>query len=484
MKLTVLTATSTAFLLASISTALLADSQKVEHTNAVNSLSFKLRNYYQERQPQNWTNDTENKIDSYEKQKILGQGLEMNFESSYFGTSTAGIGFDFSLYGGHKKNYGNKDQYGTTMLEQNQPEFDSTQGKYLQEHGTYGKVGLANVKGFAGNDQSNIHIQAGWIFVVKPLLQTYHRLTPISFQGIGADVRLGDFDLYGVWTNKVSLYDSNKMENFTSLKPGNDGRHGKYTKINHLYTVGTSYKNNIGLGSELAYAESDAYLKLYHVNLNYTVLLDDNISLLLEGRYYKGEENGDKWQSESITYGGFDKDASFYNLNIKLTYDNMISLSASYSQVNAEKNNGLGIFDYHLAYDSNNNYDDLGYWTKRQISDFNYNGEQIWQGGVHYKFDNLGLPGLSMTYTYTQGSNIEATNNSTFKDTYNESEHNIALAYSFQQKELKGLSVTFLYAQHKGDNEIGVLKNQNKAGYEYADMNDIRAYIDYTVSVF
>ncbi|WP_062265780.1 OprD family outer membrane porin [Endozoicomonas arenosclerae] len=491
MKLAVLTATSTAVLIASVSTATLADQLEQSEHPSDNSLSLKLRNYYQDRQLKDFKQSyyietlpdgTQRKVKNHDKQQAWGQGLEVNFESAYLGSPEAGIGFDFSLYGGLKL-LGDKDRYGTTILKQDTPEYDPAKREYLADQSSYGKVGLANIKGFAGDNHTNIHAHAGWISIEKPLLKTYHRLTPTNFQGAKADAKLGDFDLYGAWTNKVSLYNHDKMEEFTSNKPGKDGRYKNRTKIDYIYTVGGSYDHESGFGADLAYAESDSYLKLYHANLNYTFLLAEETSLFLEGQVYHGKENGDKWTSGNTTFGGFDKDANLYNLNAKLTYD-MLSLSASYSQIKAEKNDSLGYFDYHLAYESGHDYDDLGYSTKRQLSDFNYNGERVWQAGVQYSFDQLGLPGLTMGYTYTQGSDIEATNMARFRDKYKETEHNVALGYSFQQKELKGLSVTLLYAQHKGDKELSEIKNQDKDGYEYEGMTDLRLYVDYTVSVF
>ena len=489
MRLAVLTATSAAFLMCSPLTIADSDSPEGEpYVTGDNTLSLKLRSYYQDRQLKDFKNktykdlNTGDTVKNHQKQKALGQGLEVNFESAFLGTETAGIGFDFSLYGGLKI-LGEKDRFGTTILKQEPAVYDKNQQKYLADQDSYAKVGLANIKAFAGDDDSNVHARVGWMNINKPLLQTYYRLTPTTFQGVSVDAKLGDFELYGVRTDKVSLYNHDKMEDFTSSKPGKDGRNHKDTKIDYIYTLGGSYNHESGFGSDLAYAESDSYLKLYHARLNYTFSLDEQTSLLLEGQFYKGEENGDKWRNNNTTYGGFDKDANLYNFNAMLNYD-MFTFSASYSKVNAKKENGLGFFDYHLAYESGNDYDNLGYTTKRQLSDFNYNGENVWQAGAQYHFDNLGAPGLTLGYTFTQGSDIETTNLKDYSGKYKETEHNFSLGYAFQQKELKGLNVTLLYAQHKGDKEISKIKNPEKEGYEYEGMSDLRLYVDYTVSVF
>ena len=493
MKLAVLSTTSTAVLLtaASLSLPVTGAESDASPIPNKNSLLLKLRNYYQDRQLRDFSKYYESektpgnslrKVKTHNKQQAWGQGVELNFESAWLGQDNAGVGMDFSLYGGLKL-LGSNELYGTTILKEDSPSFNERKGLYVAGQEGYAKVGRVYAKGFVGSDNNKITGKVGWIPIEKPLLHTYYRLTPTTFQGVMAEAELGNLELYGAWTNKLSIFNHDRMEQFTSLKPGYDGRDGRYEAIDYIYTIGGSYNHESGLGSDLAYAESESYLKLYHANLNYTFLLDNAMSLLLEGQYYKGMENGNKWKGSDKTYGGFDKDANLYNLNAKLTVD-MLSFTASYSQVEAKKDGALGQFDYHLGYDSGRDYDDLGYKTKRQISGFNYNGESVWQAGVSYAFDNLGLPGLSMGYTYTSGKDIEVTNRTDYQDKYKEKEHNIQLEYAFQQKSLKGLSFTVLYAQHESDKELSELNNKDKKGFYHEGKTDLRVYVDYTLSVF
>ncbi len=452
-------------------------------------LSLKLRNYYQDRQLKDYSDNYkesipggERTIRTHARQKAWGQGLEINFESASLGNEYVGVGFDFSLYGGLKLT-GKEDLYGTTVLKEGEPYFDAGQHRYLAKQDSYGKVGLANIKFFGGNDDYNLKTKAGWIPIEKPLLQTYYRLTPTSFQGVITDIQLKDFNVYGAWTDKVSMYNWEKIEKFTSTQSGSEGRHSKHEAIDHIYTVGGSYESSAGFAGDLAYAESESYLKLHFVRLKYTIALSEENALLLDGQYYQGNENGNKWRSGNTSYGGFDKDAHLYNLNAKLNFS-MLTFLASFTQVKAEKKGGLGHFDGHLAYDAGNDFDDLDYWTKRQLSDFNYNGEKTWQAGVKYAFDNVELPGLSLGYTYTQGCDIEATELQGFTDKYKESEHNVELVYAFQQPDLKGLQLTVLYAWNKSDKELSQIGNEDKKGYAYEGRSDIRVYVDYLLKVF
>ena len=467
----------------SIAAAAVADSTENKH-----SLSLKLRNYYQDRRPTNASDtyvdaETNQTLNTPKKQKAWGQGIEVDFASAMFGSETAGIGMDFSLHGGLKL-LGDKEKFGTTINKEGTPYYDANQNRYVADQNSYIKVGQVYAKGFAGTDGQKVSAKVGWHQIERTLTQTYYRLTPTSFQGVSVDGELGNVDLYGSWYNKVSRYNHTKMEDLTSPQSGKDGRLAKNQKIDYVYTVGGHFNHESGLASELAYAESESYLKLYHANVNYTFNLSNDTSLLLEGQYFKGESNGHKWKEGNQTYGGFDSDANLYNFNATLMVD-MLALRASYSQVDAEKKDGLGVFDYHLAYDAGADYDSLGYGTKRQISNFNHNGEKVWQAGATYSFDGIGAPGLTLGYTYTSGSDIK-TNNTQYANKYNESEHNLEIGYAFQQKELKGLNLTLQYAKYNADKELSQIKSEStgKQGYKNDGMTDLRVYVDYTVSVF
>ena len=454
------------------------------------SLSLTLRNYYQDRQLRDYSSQyietlpdgAQRNVKTHAKQKAWGQGLGINFESASWGNDKAGVGIDFSFYGGLKLT-GESDRYGTTVLKQDEPYFDAAEQHYLAKQSSYAKLGLANIRGYIDGGPCHLDAKGGWIPIEKPLLQTYYRLTPTTFQGGIAELTVSDFNLYGAWADRVSMYNWDKMEKFTSNKSGREGRHNKHEAIDYIYTVGAAYDVPEGAGGDLAYAESESYLKLYYARLKYNFVFTDENALLLDGRFYQGNENGAKWKSNNIVYGGFDKDGSLYNMNARLQLD-MLTLSASYTQTKAEKKGTLGFFDGHLAYDAGNDYDDFDYWTKRQLSDFNHNGEQSWQAGIKYAFDKMDMPGLSLGYTYTEGRNIEVSGRPDFADKYKESEHNIELGYAFQQPELKGLRLTILYATNKADKAVSLIKNEDKKGLVYEGMSDIRIYVDYMVKAF
>ncbi|MRI35329.1 hypothetical protein EOPP23_20430 [Endozoicomonas sp. OPT23] len=490
MKLAVISATSAAVLLSSVSVFSNADSNEIpaglptEH-----NLSLKLKNYYQDRQKKNFdqkfyteADGEKRKIKNQNKEKAWGQGIEVNFESGYFGNESAAIGFDFSLYGGLKL-IGKDNRSGTGILKEDEVNFVKEKGLYSAkaDQSSFGKIGLAHIKAFAGDSNYNVLARAGLIQINKPLLTGESKLIPTTFQGASAEAKLGEVDVYGAWANKVSVHNSDKMEEFSSSKPGKDGRHKDATKIDNIYTVGGSYLHESGIGAGFDYAASTNYLKMYRANLNYTFPIDEDTTLFLEGQYFKAQENGDAWYSKGDS--GFDKDAKMYVLNAKLTYD-MITAGLTYSKVDAKREGALGFFDYQLASDSGRDFNDVDYATKRQISDFNYNGEKVLQASLGYNFEKLGVPGLNASYSYTRGSDIKASGMKGFDGKYKESEHNLAVSYAFQQKELEGLNVSLQYAQHKADKEISEMKNTDKKGYSFDKTTDLRFIVDYTVSVF
>ncbi len=485
MKLAVISATSAAVLLSSVSVFSNADSSEIPAgLPSTNSLTLKLKNYYQDHQNKNFDQKFYTEIDGLKrkiknqgKQKAWGQGFELNFESGYFGNETAAIGFDFSLYGGLKL-IGKDDRSGTSLLKEDEAKFNKEKSQFEADQSSYGKIGLAHIKAFAGDADYNVLARAGIVEINKPLLTGESKLTPTTFQGATADAKLGDVDVYAAWTNKVSVHNGDKMEEFTSNKPGKDGRHKESTKIDSIYTAGGSYLHESGVGAGLDYAASKDYLKIYHANLNYTFPIDEDTALFLEGDFYKAQENGDAWSS--IDGSGFDKDAKMYVLNATLTHD-MFTAGLSFSKVEAQKESGLGIFDYNLATDSGRDFNDIGYATKRQVSDFNYNGEKVLQASLGYNFEKIGAPGLNASYTYTKGSDIKASNTD---GKYKESEHNLAVSYAFQQKELEGLNVSLQYAQHEGDKELSKMNNQDKKDFAYDKTTDLRFIVDYTISVF
>lgn len=241
-----------------------------------------------------------------------------------------------------------------------------------------------------------------------------------------------------------------------------------------------SFQHN-ELGSRLAYAENDADIRFYFANLNYLVSLSNNSKLLLDGQFYRGQESSNP-KNSTLATGSSDTEANLYNLNAQLTI-NQLSLSASFSQVDAQKKNTLGAFDYFASHAPGPDVNSTGYWTRRQISDFNFNGEKVWQAGIAYNFHHIGAPGLTLGYTYTYGNDIKV-NHPEFTEKYRESEHNFEVGYLFQKPQLKGLGLKLQYAQYLADKVLSEIASSENEISPTNGNSDLRVYLDYSVSTF
>jgi len=81
---------------------------------------------------------------------------------------------------------------------------------------------------------------------------------------------------------------------------------------------------------------------------------------------------------------------------------------------------------------------------------FVYANERSWQLRYDYNFAALGIPGLTMLMRYTHGDHINSTETSNGR----EWERDVGLTYTFQFRELQGLSVRWINA--KVGRDVGV----------------------------
>ena len=417
------------FKLSALGAAVLAATSVTAHADFIDDSSFdiKLRNVY-------FDKDYENSADDW---KQWAQGIEANFKSGYIGDV---IGFDASYYGALKLDHAGADTGGQLL------------GGDQGDHG-YSKLGQAYLKAKLGDDNLGFYGQAGLMTMGKGLISSSgSRTTPSSFRGAHGEVNINDFAVYSSYVDQISQRASNGYDKLVNHA-------GK--EIDNAYQFGGTYNAN-NVSAELVYLESKDYQKQYLADLGYTLPLNDDMSLFIGGIYQEAKKGGDLWD------GSFDDKAKHYNLNTKLSMGEL-ALTLSYAKTKAEKANGLGALEYWFAA---NEYGATPSLVSRQISDFMYNGEKVWQMDATYGFVDLGIPGLKTSLTYTKGSGIEDNSASNVADS--ESETDLAVSYAFQQASLKGLSVKLQHGWHTA--------KYKDASNE--DTKDLRFYVDYTVSVF
>ena len=115
--------------------------------------------------------------------------------------------------------------------------------------------------------------------------------------------------------------------------------------------------------------------------------------------------------------------------------------------------------------------------TSMMISDFNFNNETAILGGISYSFDNIGIEGLELSYTYTHGTGAKTKELSTgVEHKVTEHEQDITLTYNFTQFGLKDLYFKAGYGIYNNDEIFRLASNQGEA-------KNFRTWLTYSFSL-
>lgn len=197
----------------------------------------------------------------------------------------------------------------------------------------------------------------------------------------------------------------------------------------------------------------------YYSNLNYTLGVSEGQRLNFNFNLYRTTDTGRALQG--------DIDNTAY------------SLAATY---------GLGAHSVVLAYqqiDGNTPFDYVGgdsilLANSSQYSDFNAPNEKSWRIGYSYDWVGLGVPGLTTSVNYVQGSNIDGTHadpNGGYVGFYGEdgkhSETDIGITYVIQDGPAKDLSIRLRQFFHNANADQGE-----------GDVQQFRMIVDYPLSIF
>ncbi len=369
------------------------------------------------------------------------QGIEANVKSGYMGDV---IGFDASYYGALKLDHTGADKK------------DSLLGGDKGNKG-YSKIGQAYLKARLGDETLNFYGQAGLMGLDTGLMaNSGTHTTPSSFRGFYSEVNIHDLKVFSSYVDQISLRTSSGYDDLINTTG---------EKIDNAYQFGGKYNAN-SVCAEVAYLNSKDYQKQNLVNLGYKLPVNENMALFIAGIYQKARENGKLWD------GAFDDKAEHYNLNTTFSV-NTLDITLSYAKTKADKAGGLGQFQYSFA---NNDYGSSPSYVSRQISDFMYNGESVWQLAAGYSFDEMDASGLKTTLAYTKGTGIEDDTAAASGQVMDkEHETDVEVSYAFQQVALKGLSVKLQHAWYTA---------QFSNNHEDTKTRDLRLYVDYTVSIF
>ncbi|MCW3148363.1 OprD family porin [Stutzerimonas stutzeri] len=365
--------------------------------------------------------------DGVDDVRSLGQGFITTFESG-FTQGTIGVGVDafgllgVRLDGGSGYNYG-------AMFEtdsQGEPERD------LSQTGAAVKAQLSNTVIKYGNQFPSLPV----------LAYDDSRLLPESFTG----TMITSNEIEGLELNAGRFTADSSMPSSSR-----DSLNYLGLKLKSINLVGGRYTFNENLNAALYYADNEDVAKKTYADVNYVMPLGNEQSLGFSFNIYDNEY-------DKKTFGE--------------TQDTTIwSLAAKYS---------IGAHAFILAHqrvsgDSDYRYDigDGGgsIWVANSYySDFNSKDERSWQASYELDFTGYGVPGLFWKTAYVYGDNVDTgTGEGKEREFFNQ------VQYVVQSGPAKDLSLKLRNSIYRS--------NDNMRNYYSADLNEIRAFIEYPLSI-
>ncbi len=394
------------------------------------SLDLLLRNTYFNRDYKDGAGDV----------RSWGQGFITTFESG-FTQGTIGVGVDaygllgVRLDGGRGYNYG-------AMFERDSngdPERDLSQ------------AGAAIKAQF-----SNTVIKYGNQFPSMPVLAyDDSRLLPESFTG----TLITSNEIEGLELNAGRFTADSTMQSSSRDDVG----------LKSINVVGGSYAFNENLSASLYFADNEDVAKKKYANLNYVMPFSDDQSLSFDFNIYRSDYDKDYVQAADTT---FNDDGSVNELGARESHDNTIwSLAAKYS---------VGAHAFILAHQrvsGDRGYDyDIGdgggsIWVANSYySDFNSKDERSWQASYELDFSGYGVPGLFWKTAYVYGDNVDTpTGEGKEREFFNQ------VQYVVQSGPAKDLSLKLRNSIYRSNNDM--------RDYYSPDLNEIRAFVEYPLSI-
>ncbi len=222
-------------------------------------------------------------------------------------------------------------------------------------------------------------------------------------------------------------------------------------RLKRIDVLGGTYQFTENLSASLYFSDvEDVYEKKY-ANVNYVMPLADSQSLAFDFNIYKSD-------LDSQTFGDEDNNTIW-------------SLSAKYS---------VGAHAFILAHQrvsgDSGYYYDLGdggsaIWVANSYySDFNSKDERSWQASYELDFSGYGVPGLFWKTAYVYGDNVDTgTGEGKEREFFNQ------VQYVVQSGPAKDLSLKLRNSIYRS--------NDNMRDYYSPDLNEIRAFIEYPLSI-
>ncbi len=206
---------------------------------------------------------------------------------------------------------------------------------------------------------------------------------PGTYQGVEAGVTTGGFDFAAAWVDKYKAPWYTDTYNF--LQRDNT------TSVAWLASVGAKYTFPCGFSAEVAYGESENYLKNAHLKLQHSLPVEEGI-LGLGYHLYGMADSDDNKESVNNHYDGVATQHYIYSkLERNLwTY----KLEGTYTNVPQNSANQLGYFAYRLTVPTGSSKGAYSAWWDSR-SDWNADQEKSVYLGASRKLDDI-LPFTGM----------------------------------------------------------------------------------------
>ncbi|MCE2571031.1 OprD family outer membrane porin [Motilimonas eburnea] len=223
----------------------------------------------------------------------------------------------------------------------------------------------------------------------------------------------------------------------------NDGT----TKVDYLYSIGGRYTFDFGTSVELAYGESDDYLRNGHLKLKHDMAVRQKDSLYMTYQLYMMSDiNSHNNANENF-------DGTAYQHYIGARYNTgpyTVRAEGLYTKAPQSETYHQGQFAYRLtsAYGgSNGAYEP--WWDAR--SDWNHNEEKAVFIGVWRDLADLGAAGWSTGVSYAYGWGGESIEAPT--DELKENAWNLDIAYTVQDGSFKGTTAKLHYTKYENESD-------------------------------
>jgi len=238
--------------------------------------------------------------------------------------------------------------------------------------------------------------------------------------------------------------------------------------LKSINVIGGTYAFNENLSASLYYADNEDVAKKKYANVNYVMPFSSEQSLSFDFNIYRSDYDKDYVQAADTTYF---EDGSIDQLAARESHDNTIwSLAAKYS---------VGAHAFILAHqrvsgDRGYDYDigdgGISIWVANSYySDFNLKDERSWQASYELDFSTFGAPGLFWKTAYVYGDNID-----TGAGEGKEREFFNQVQYVVQSGPVKDLSLKLRNSIYRSNNALSDAS---------PDLNEIRAFVEYPLSI-